>query len=201
MPKHQNSTIEKQKLFSIPCVIFAGGRSSRMGSDKALLPFGDASSLIEFQYRRLSRLFEKVYISTKDDKFDFRAPLILDLPSEMQYAPTAGFVAMFQKLDAEVLFVISVDTPFVETAQIQTLIAAYEDQDAVIAKTEHGIHPICGLYHRRLLPRFEKMMNTQNHRLGQLLKEAETTFITFEDESRFSNLNHPHEYEAACKRL
>ncbi len=198
---NQKPKTKNQKLFSIPCVIFAGGRSSRMGSDKALLPFGKAHSLVEFQYRRLNQLFEKVYISTKEDKFDFEAPLILDLPSEELFAPTAGFIAMFQKLDAEVVFVISVDTPFVEAMQIENLIEAYHQQDAVITKTKQGTHPMCGLYHRRLLPRFEMMMKTQKHRLGQLLKEVDTTYVMFKEEAPFSNLNHPHEYEAACKRF
>jgi len=52
-------------------VIFAGGKSSRMGSDKALLPFGGYGSLSEFQYHKLSRTFKKVYLSAKEDKFDF----------------------------------------------------------------------------------------------------------------------------------
>lgn len=190
-----------QKPFDIPCVIFAGGRSSRMGEDKALLPFGNYNSLAEYQYQRLSKLFTKVYISTKEHKFDFDAPLILDLPSEALFAPTAGFIAMFQKLNAELFFVISVDTPFIEVAQIERLIEAYKQQDAVIAKTTQGTHPMCGLYHRRLLPRFEMMIKTQKHRLGQLLKEVETTYVMFKEEAPFSNLNHPHEYEAACKRL
>ena len=198
---NKNQKIKNQKSFSIPCVIFAGGKSSRMGSDKALLPFGDDNSLVEFQYRRLSHLFKTVYISTKEDKFDFEAPLILDLPSEELFAPTAGFIAIFQKLDAEVVFVISVDTPFVEAIQIESIIEAYKHQDAVIAKTAQGTHPMCGLYHRRLLPRFEMMMKTQKHRLGQLLKEVDTTYVMFKEESPFSNLNHPHEYEAACKRF
>jgi molybdopterin-guanine dinucleotide biosynthesis protein A len=44
------------------CVIFAGGKSSRMGEDKSLLPFGTFSSLAEYQYNRLSNIFDIVYI-------------------------------------------------------------------------------------------------------------------------------------------
>jgi len=36
-------------------IIFAGGKSSRMGRDKALLPFGGYDTLTEYQYRRLSQ--------------------------------------------------------------------------------------------------------------------------------------------------
>jgi len=61
-------------MFDLPCILFAGGKSSRMGEDKSLLPFGGYSSLAQFQYVRLSKLFTHVSISTKTaDKFDFTA--------------------------------------------------------------------------------------------------------------------------------
>ena len=143
--------------FDIPCVIFAGGKSSRMGQDKALLPFGSCNSLAEYQYRRLSELFSHVYISTKEDKFDFAADIIEDLPSQKVFAPTAGFEAMFKKLKDERLFVMSVDTPFVGEREIRKLLESdHEELDAVIAKTASGTHPMCGIYHRSLLPSFER---------------------------------------------
>ncbi|WP_345975962.1 molybdenum cofactor guanylyltransferase MobA [Sulfurimonas sp. HSL3-7] len=188
--------------FDIPCVIFAGGKSSRMGRDKALLPFGGYNSLAEFQYRRLSSLFEKVYISAKENKFNFTADIIEDSPGEKVFAPTAGFNAMFKKLKDERIFVLSVDTPFVGEEEIRTLLENdSEELDAVIAKTGSGTHPMCGIYHRSLLPSFEQMLQEDNHRLGQLLKKSKTVYIDFKDETPFANLNHPHEYEEAFKSL
>ncbi len=187
--------------FSIPCVIFAGGKSSRMGSDKSLLAFGGYNSLAEYQYQRLSKLFTSVYISTKTDKFDFDAPRIIDRTSEDIFAPTAGFIAMFHALPDEHIFVLSVDTPFVGENEITQLLE-HDDAglDAVIAKTNLGSHPLCGIYHRSLLPAFETMAKEDKHRLGQLLKHVKSTFVMFEDEERFSNLNHQYEYQEALKR-
>ena len=186
--------------YDIACVIFAGGRSSRMGSDKALLPFGAFSTLTEFQYRRLTKLFKKVYISTKEKKFDFEANLILDNKSEGVFAPTAGFEASFQKVKEERLFILSVDTPFVGEDEIQTLLKNDDETlDAVIAETVSGTHPMCGIYHHALLPAFTQMLKDDNHRLGQLLKKSNTKFVMFEEEKRFTNLNHPEEYEEALK--
>ncbi|MDP1784432.1 MAG: NTP transferase domain-containing protein, partial [Sulfuricurvum sp.] len=42
-------------LFDLPCILFAGGKSSRMGSDKSLLPFGGYPTLAQYQYERLSK--------------------------------------------------------------------------------------------------------------------------------------------------
>jgi len=188
-------------VFSLPCVIFAGGKSSRMGSDKSLLPFGGYSTLAQFQYERLHGLFSSLYISAKSsEKFDFNAKVIEDPPSLNIFAPTAGFVSTFQTLDSERIFVLSVDTPFVGKAEILKLLAADSPAfDAVIARTPTGSHPMCGIYHRSLLEQFETMLKEDKHRLGMLLRSVNTRFVDFEDEMTFSNLNHPHEYEAALK--
>lgn len=186
-------------MFNLPCVLFAGGKSSRMGQDKSLLPFGGSPTLTQFQYHRLSQLFDHVYISTKTaDKFDFEAPFILD-HTTADFAPTAGFVSAFETLSCERFFALSVDSPFVDEPHISRLLSCdKETLDAVIAKTASGSHPLCGIYHRSLLPDFQRMNTEGDHRLGKLLSMSSTLFVDFENEEPFLNLNHPHEYANAC---
>ncbi|MGZ8546680.1 MAG: molybdenum cofactor guanylyltransferase MobA [Sulfuricurvum sp.] len=188
-------------MFSIPCILFAGGKSSRMGSDKSLLPFAGYSTLAQFQYNRLSKLFTHVFISTKTaDKFDFEANFILD-PADVDFAPTAGFVSAFDTLGCERFFVLSVDSPFVDAKIIETLLKADKPNlDAVIAKTPSGTHPLSGLYHISLLGEFRRMLQENDHRLGKLLSLSQTRFVEFEHEEPFMNLNHPYEYEEALSR-
>ena len=173
-----------------------------MGEDKSLLPFGDFSTLTQFQHERLSKLFTHVSVSTKTaDKFDFDADFILD-PEEVGYAPTVGFVSAFRAIEDERIMVLSVDTPFIDDAVFQTLIDADETElDAVIAKTATGSHPLCGIYHRSLLEEFERMLSEEDHRLGKLLASHQTKYVEFEDEEAFANLNHPHEYQQALSRF
>ena len=189
-------------MFDIPCILFAGGKSSRMGQDKSLLPFGGFSTLAEFQYNRLSKLFKYVAISTKNsDKFDFTADFILD-PEGIDYAPTAGFVTAFKSLKSERFMILSVDTPFINEHIFQTLLDAdNENLDAVIAKTKGGSHPLCGIYHRTLAEEFERMLEENDHRLGKLLASSSTCYVDFEEEDLFANLNHPHEYQEALSRF
>lgn len=188
-------------MFTLPCILFAGGKSSRMGQDKSLLPFGGYSSLAQFQYNRLSKLFNHVYISTKtSDKFSFEADFILDSQSS-DFAPTAGFVSAFETLECERFFAISVDTPFIDEVIFNALVDADStDLDAVIAKTSSGSHPLCGIYHRSLLKEFQRMQHEGDHRLGKLLSMSQTHFIAFENEEPFMNLNHPNEYSEALMR-
>ena len=188
-------------MFSLPCILFAGGKSSRMGQDKSLLPFGEYTSLSAFQYNRLTKLFNNVYISTKTrEKFDFEAQFILDAENT-DFAPTVGFVSAFENLGCERFFALSVDTPFVDVDIIETLLRCDEPHhDAVIAKTASGTHPLCGIYHRSLLEKFQQMQLESDHRLGKLLSMSQTRFVEFEDEEIFMNLNHPHEYKEALMR-
>jgi molybdopterin-guanine dinucleotide biosynthesis protein A len=188
-------------MFTLPCILFAGGKSSRMGEDKSLLPFGGYPTLTQFQFDRLTKLFTHVAISTKTaDKFDFSAPFILD-PQGVDFAPTAGFVSVFRALSDERIMVLSVDTPFIDEGIFQALLDADEDSlDAVIARTPTGTHPLCGIYHRSLFEEFERMLAEGDHRLGKLLSSSNTRYVPFENEDFFDNLNHPHEYHKAYAR-
>ncbi|OYZ57023.1 MAG: molybdenum cofactor guanylyltransferase [Sulfuricurvum sp. 24-42-5] len=188
-------------MFDIPCVIFAGGKSSRMGQDKALLPFGNYPSLAQYQYERLKQLFSHVYISAKNrDKFTFN-PYVIEDPTNCDFAPTAGFVAVFDHLECDRIFVLGVDTPFVDETVIQKLLDADASQyNAIVAKTSSGTHPMTGIYHRSLLGELKRMLNDGDHRLGKLLSSVKTQYVQFPFEEPFSNLNHPNEYEEAVSR-
>lgn len=188
-------------MFQTPCVIFAGGKSSRMGEDKALLPFGDCPTLLEFQYKRLKQIFQDVYISCKDASiFEFEAEFIED--EKDIFAPTIGFVSAFNSLHVKQIFVLSVDTPFIRKEQIESLLRHKdEDYDAIIATTKTGTHPLCGLYNASLHVKFQEMMARDTHKLSKLLKDSNTLYVQFDDDSNFLNLNFQDEYQEALARL
>ncbi len=192
-------------MIETPCVIFAGGKSSRMGEDKSLLPFGEFETLTQFQLFRLSKLFKTVYISCKSkDKFDFDANFIEDALTDSVFAPTSGFVAVFKELKDESFFALSVDAPFIREEIIVKLLeedAKNPNVDATIATSSYGIEPMCGIYHRSLEGEFVNMLETNSHKLGLLLKNANTIFVPFEDAQPFLNLNSPDDYKEALKLI
>ena len=186
-------------MLNIPCIIFAGGKSSRMGEDKSLLPFGNSKTLTQFQLKKLQKIFNNVYISCKNkNKFDFEANFIEDIPSENIFAPTTGFIATFEKLNCERFFALSVDTPFISSYEIKKLVK--EDiahANITIARTKSGIQPMCGIYHNSIKDKFIQMFEENNHKLGFLIKNSNTTYVDFKDEKAFLNLNNPKEYQEA----
>ncbi|WP_373073487.1 molybdenum cofactor guanylyltransferase MobA [Sulfurimonas sp.] len=190
-------------MFDIPCVIFAGGKSSRMGEDKALLPFGGFDTLTQYQLNKLQKLFKNVYISCKTkDKFDFSAEFIEDVKSDNTFAPTAGFIAVFETLQCEKFFAISVDTPFIDSDIISAIIDIdKDDSDATIATLDSKLQPMCGIYHKSLLDELKKMLETDNHKLGFLLKNSNVTYVDFKEEKLFLNLNNQQEYKQALNLI
>jgi molybdopterin-guanine dinucleotide biosynthesis protein A len=170
-----------------------------MGEDKALLPFGGFSSLAAYQYHRLCKYFKHVHLSAKADKFDFTASLIPDRYET--YSPLVGIVSAFETLQTQAIFVLSVDAPFVDKTVIDTLIGTWEGEDAVIARNEGEVQPLCGLYARTILPLAKEEMKKGHHKLRQLLETSRTKYVDFEEGKYFLNLNHPHEYEEAKKLI
>ncbi|NPA83803.1 MAG: molybdenum cofactor guanylyltransferase MobA [Epsilonproteobacteria bacterium] len=186
-------------MIELPCVIFAGGQSRRMGTDKALLPFGQ-KNLAHYQYDRLKKIFSQVYISTKGDKFDFSAPLIFD--KSPIFAPAPALLDVLEKLQRPT-FIISVDTPFLHREIIDTLIqASYENptKDAIVAKTTQ-LHPLIAIYHPSIIPTLQKAIARGNYKLNAILRQADLHCITFKEEEPFMNLNYPEEFQRALSKL
>lgn len=170
-----------------------------MGEDKALLPFGSYETLTQYQYDRLCKIFKTVYISCKDSsKFHFNANFIEDDKNSHVFAPTSGFISVFRTIKEDRFFAISVDSPFIDKKIILKLLKEDNDNfDATIAKTDEGLQPMCGIYHRNLENKFIKMQEEDNHKLGFLLKNSQTHYLYFKEIDSFLNMNHPNEYQKA----
>lgn len=180
-------------------VIFAGGQSSRMGKDKALLPFGKYKTLTAYQYAKLKKVFHTVSISAKENKFDFDCPVIEDVYKES--SPLVGILSIFETLqDVDEVFILSVDAPFVDNLIIKQIMEKNtKSADVVVAKSPNGIQPLCGLYKRSILALAHKQYKKNNHKLQDLLAIATTETVVFRENKPFTNLNHPKEYEKALK--
>jgi len=182
-------------MLLLPLVIVAGGKSSRMGEDKALLPFGAFPTLTEFQLSRTHAHFYSLHVSCKTrTKFSFDASFIEDAPRFKEHSPLVALLSILEHFQTPVC-VLSVDTPFVTPAIFETLYRALDEtHEAIIARTPFGSHPLCGIYTPALLPKITQMLARNEHKIGELLHKAHTLFVDFEDDAPFLNLNHPYDY-------
>ncbi|MCF6172883.1 MAG: molybdenum cofactor guanylyltransferase MobA [Campylobacteraceae bacterium] len=181
----------------MPCAIVAGGKSSRMGVDKALLPFKECKTLTQYQLQKVSNWFESIHISCKSrDKFDFEASFIEDSSKFDDFSPLVAIYSILEKLQTPVA-ILSVDIPFVTFDIYKKLYANLENFEAVIAKSPFGSHQMCAIYKPSILPILEKQIIDNNHKIKNLLARIETKYVEFKEDGAFFNLNKPCEYQEA----
>ncbi|KAB7886551.1 molybdenum cofactor guanylyltransferase MobA [Poseidonibacter ostreae] len=185
-------------LSKIPCVILCGGRSSRMGEDKSLLPFSNSNSLTQYQYDKLKSNFEEVYISSKIDKFDFlknkEKYLILD-KGEI-FSPIVALQTILQTIKTEKVFIITVDTPLVSIDSINELINSSNESEICVAQTLKT-HNLCGVFSTSLVKFINEMLINDIHKVNYLLKNNNTKYLDFPNNDEFINLNNKDEYKRA----
>lgn len=111
-------------------VILCGGNSTRMGSDKALLPFGDYC-LIEYLVQKFQPHFSRIYLSVKKkgDYAHLHLP-VTEIPDIYSNAgPMSGIFSGLSMIDEDQAFFMSVDTPFLEPETGIALLDAMGDSD------------------------------------------------------------------------
>ena len=187
--------------FEITCVILSGGKSSRMGEDKSLLPFSSSKTLIEYQYNRLKPYFKNIYISSKVDKFDFleKEFLILDENKDV-FSPILALDTIFKKFQNQKIFIITVDTPFVSIDTIAKLIEESKDCDICIAQTEKT-HNLCGVFSSNISLTIKTMIENDIHKIWFLIKNNIYKIIELPNNNEFLNINHRDDYEIALRDI
>ncbi|GAA7860786.1 molybdenum cofactor guanylyltransferase MobA [Helicobacter pylori] len=188
---------------NIPCVLLAGGKSSRftinnIPINKALMPFESYSSLLEYQYSHLLKLFKQVIISAKKS-YELNAPYLLERESGL-FSPLFGIHNAFLTLQTPYIFFIPIDTPLVSFESIKIL-CGIQNFSVVYAKSPTKEHYLISLWHQSILNALNYALKTQNYRLSDLIKNASSTAIHFDKEEEFLNLNTLKDYELAVQIL
>lgn len=173
-------------------LILAGGKSSRMGTDKTLLEFCGAPSITHFLFERLSKHFDNVKVASKQDKFNPKLPLVIDEFSE--FAPIY-VIANLDKYYNDPVFIIAADTPFVEIDTIKKL--SKQKSQITLASDGEFIHYLCGFYSPSVAQTARKMIEKNDFRLSNLAQLCGYDSIKFDDFQQFFNINTKADYEEA----
>mgnify|MGYP001392302733 CR=1 FL=1 len=181
--------------------ILAGGRSSRMGRNKALLDVAGLP-LIERTYRTMAELFAEVIVvtNTPRDYVFLPCPLVGDVYPNV--GSIAGVHSALQHSTNETIFVVPCDMPFLEPRLIRQLCAQNGDWDALVPVSARGVEPLHALYRRRCLPQLETRLLSGRKQLLGFLRSVETRYVDVDAslsasaEPLFCNLNTPQDYAA-----
>jgi molybdopterin-guanine dinucleotide biosynthesis protein A len=142
-------------------IILAGGRSSRMGSNKALIPIG-GMSVIERIVELLAPLFPTLILSTNSPaEFEF---LGLNAVADLQHdvGPLAGIHAGLSASTTYRSFVIPCDVPLMTEAVIRLLVDAPTDCPVTVARADGCLQQLPGVFHRSCVPEIENIIRERS---------------------------------------
>ena len=130
-------------------LVLAGGRSTRMGRDKALLEW-DGVALVDRTTATLRKVCDEVLIASGDGARLGRPGEIADaLPDA---GPLGGLLAALEAAEYPLVAVVAVDMPHASAAVLKALAAALGDADAAVPVVDGRAHPLHAVYATRALP-------------------------------------------------
>ena len=187
-------------------VILAGGKSSRMGRPKALLPF-DGEPLIVHAVRRLESLFSEIIVVAAAEQELPPLPARLVRDQVAYQGPVAGIYYGLQEARGAIGFVISCDVPFLNLRFISYLLSQISDYDVVVPYWEERFQPLFAVYRREVAPLLKDQLERGELRPISLYKKVRTREVAPDEIRRFDpeglsflNMNTPEDYQAALKR-
>lgn len=182
-------------MSKISGVVIAGGKSSRMGRDKAFIRYGD-KFLIEYSLKLLQEYCDEIFISAGDDHERFlHLGFTIVLDEHKGIGPIAGIHAALKKARNPYLLVLPCDTPFLQCSTIFSITRFAPLHKAVYAELESKAEPLIACYSKDLLLPIEQMIREENYKLQNLIDRDKTKAIPFHQKDQFRNLNRPGDLE------
>lgn len=198
-------------------VVLAGGRSSRMGQDKALLELLDGTTLLECQLRRLSSLVPEVVLSVRDRNYAFlqkrltacgRVRLLPDETDEV--GPLGGIASALGKAEREHfagVLVLPCDMPLITEGLLARLTGFWhEAPETLVTALEESsgrVYPLSAVWSVEALPFVRKALVSGDYSLRRAVdgKYWRTLVLAPEEDVLLANANTPQEWQEIRKRL
>jgi molybdenum cofactor guanylyltransferase len=195
---HMPSTKTSRAAF-----VLTGGKSSRMGTDKAFLEFGGQTLLLRAM-NVAAAACDRVMVVGDPGRFgEFGATVADIFPG---CGPLGGIHAALVSSDADLNLMLAVDMPFVSRELLAFLFTAAESSKALITvpRAGNGLQPLCAIYRRGFATHAEAALRAGKYKIDALFTRMPTHVIEENtlaaagfSEQTFFNLNTPQDCQAA----
>jgi len=192
--------------------ILAGGRSSRMGTNKALLPI-KGIPFIETIIKECEA-FSSILLSVNDiEPYQYLGKKLVQ--DELEgFGPLEGIYQILKAADTEYTLILATDMPYINKAFLKSFSSCLDKPEilknqqgempgCIVLRAENMLEPLCSLYSKHALPYIEDMRKKNDHKLRILYDWVYTIFIDIEDlgysKDILLNINTPEEYNTIKK--
>lgn len=155
--KHKHLLVTEREALPLPMtgVILCGGKSTRMGRSKALLPYG-GSTFIESRYLQMQKLFSQILlVANEPDEFThLNVEVVKDvLPHR---GPLVGILSALLVSAYDHAFVIACDMPLVKAKTMREMCQRRSAYAVVVAEHAEGLEPLLGVYAKSIIGALEE---------------------------------------------
>jgi molybdopterin-guanine dinucleotide biosynthesis protein A len=187
------------KRSDVLAAILAGGKSTRMGTEKALLPFNGRPMIQHIADTLSSRFNEVVVVGGSKDTYGF---LELEVVPDVfeGCGPLGGIQAALSRARPLPVFVLSCDTPFIPVELIEYLLSFKSAAPTSIAISDGVLQPLCGLYDSTALGAIEHDLQEGKYSILKTILNIDHTAVPitpdlpFFTPQIFWNVNRPEDY-------
>ncbi|HUA87365.1 MAG TPA: molybdenum cofactor guanylyltransferase [Bryobacteraceae bacterium] len=174
--------------------VLAGGRSSRMGRDKALLPLA-GETLLDRVVRLLGDVAGSVTVIGPPERY----PGYRTIGDKIENCgPLGGVYTALASSQADWNLIAACDMPELTAALLEDLFRAAEGSraDAVVPESPGGLDPLCAVYHRRCAALAWSALNQEIFKMHDFLSTLRVERLPVADASALKNVNTPEEWAA-----
>ena len=187
------------KRIAITAGILAGGGSRRMGQNKACMKW-KGQTFLE-RSTALFKAFDEVLVSVNDLEFYKDQSYVLVEDVRKGYGPLEGLYQLLSTAAHSWVFLVAVDMPLLSTELILKMAETARDgTEAVILEGNKRMQPLCGMYHKSIIPVLEQMFREEVHSMYELIKRINVKKVQIEQlgftTDALSNINTPKDYKA-----
>jgi molybdopterin-guanine dinucleotide biosynthesis protein A len=187
-------------------LILAGGRSTRMGQDKAALKY-DGRSQLERAFALLEPLVARCFVSVradqKDDTLRAKFPQIVDVDAGID-GPAVGILSALRSHPEAAWLVLACDLPFLDAATLQNLIARRDPSRIATAyrSAHNGLpEPLCAIYEPAAGAALAQFVAGGRNCPRKFLIQSATLLLDQPRAEALDNVNTPTELDDARARL
>lgn len=189
-----NRDAEKNTLYGL---VLAGGKSRRMGKDKALLCRGEQSQLA-YVVRLVQDHVDRVFVSTRADQQDeterARFEQIIDRYQDM--GPVAGILSAMDEYPEVDWLVLACDLPNVDATTISFLLERRSPSHpftAFLSSHDDLPEPLCAVYAAHSADIVRGFVDEGIHCPRKMLIRSDTLLLEQPDPSSLDNINTPND--------
>ncbi len=192
---------------NLSAIILAGGQSSRMGQDKALLPI-QGVPLLQQVCRIAQSCASSVYVVTSwPERYEYLLPktcqFIHEVPlregshtTPLPHGPLVGFAQGLAQVKTDWVLLLACDLPWLRAEVLQAwadqVDSVSQDVAALLPRHAKGWEPLCGFYRRSCLPALTDFIKSGGRSFQKWLAQLSVQILPLpEDDQMLFNCNTP----------